>query len=63
MRPELTPAWGAIFEGGAELRRLYGAIAPETFAEWVFQRIDLKERGATEEELHLFDRVSSSPSA
>ena len=61
MRPELTPAWGAIFEGGAELRRLYGAIAPETFAEWVFQRIDLKERGATEEELHLFDRGKFEP--
>lgn len=61
MAAELTPAWAELFEAGAQLRGLYGAIAPETFAEWVFQRIDLKERGATEEELQLFDRGKFEP--
>jgi hypothetical protein len=61
MAAELPPAWAEVFEAGAELRRLYGAIAPETFPEWVFRRIDLKERGATEEELQLSDRGKFEP--
>ena len=61
MATELTPAWAEVFEAGAQLRRLYGAIAPETFAEWVFRRIDLKERGATQEELQHFDRGKFEP--
>ena len=61
MTAELTPAWAEVFEAGAQLRRRYSSIAPETFAEWVFQRIDLKERGATEEELELFDRGKFEP--
>ena len=55
MAAELTPAWAEVFEAGAQLRRLYGAIAPRTFAGWVFRRIDLMERGAPEEELERFD--------
>ena len=61
MAAELTPAWAEVFEAGAQLRRLYGAIAPRTFAGWVFRRIDLKERGATQEELQLFDRGKCEP--
>jgi hypothetical protein len=55
MAAELTPAWAEVFEAGAELRRLYGAIPPETFAGSVFRRIDLKQRGATVEALERFD--------
>jgi hypothetical protein len=61
MAAELPPAWAATFEAGAEMCRLYGAIAPETFAGWIFQRIDLMERGAPEEELERFDRGHCEP--
>jgi hypothetical protein len=61
MAAELPPAWAAAFEAGAEMRRLYGAIAPETFAGWIFRRIDLMKRGAPEEELERFDRGHCEP--
>jgi hypothetical protein len=53
--------WREAFDAGAELRRLHGAIPPQTFAGWVFERISRMERGATEEELERFDRGCCEP--
>jgi hypothetical protein len=57
----LPEGWREAFDAGAEMRRLHGAIPPQTFAGWVFERISRMERGATEEELERFDRGHCEP--
>jgi len=52
---ELPSEWCEAFEAGAQLRRLFGAIPPETVALWIVERRRQRERGATEEELKQLD--------
>ena len=52
---ELPSEWCEAFEAGAQLRRLFGAIPPETVALWIVERGRQRERGATEQELKHLD--------
>jgi hypothetical protein len=52
---ELSSEWYEAFEAGEELRRLFGAIPPETVALWIVERRRQRERGATDEELKHLD--------
>jgi hypothetical protein len=53
----IIPAeWSASFEAGQELRRRYGAVPPQTFALWLYERIKLMRAGGTTDELERLDR-------
>jgi hypothetical protein len=57
----LPGEWRETFEAGAHLRRLFGAMPPETVALWIAERGAREKEGATDEEVRRLDDSYAVP--